>query len=468
MHRRVGRRKKVLAGKKEAKVGEPSQGDEEFMDLHGGNIYQLPVALDFSVNVNPLGPPVEIRRSLTRPEDWLSCYPKLDHSEDEKKLLQFLGFSKVREVSDRWGMQNSADAAILERDRLEVRALLGSGASELLMTYVLVKRPRRILLAEPSFYGYRHAARAIGAEILSYPLREEEDFLLDEGFLEQIDLKPDLILLANPNNPNGKQIREKVLEKILKKAARHQIPVILDLCFLPLHLLLYGDAVCENPDIQDKPALLSAVLSDQESSQESTAVALRGQRVYAALLKRYFAWHGGLLLLGAFTKTFAIPSLRLGYLLGKKENLSEIRRGLPEWNLSMPAQIALEELFALEGNGGLAAYFQETGQMLARESRYLRKSLSRLGFRVYGGEANFILFADLAEREWDQKGISPGKTSLCQALMEEKVLIRDCGNYQNLGRGYYRIAVLSHEKNQTLIRLLDKIRREREKGPVQA
>ncbi len=61
LHRRVGKRKKVLAGKKEAKVGEPSQGDEEFMDLHGGNIYQLPVALDFSVNVNPLGPPVEIQ-----------------------------------------------------------------------------------------------------------------------------------------------------------------------------------------------------------------------------------------------------------------------------------------------------------------------------------------------------------------------------------------------------------------------
>ena len=468
------------------------------MDLHGGNIYQSPVALDFSVNINPLGPPEEIKRALDKSEVWLNRYPQLDHRKEEKRLLGFLGLSGERKAYERGKGQNFLDDSVpneegeeeeeVAREGAKIGSLLGSGASELLMTYFLVKRPRRVLLTDPSFYGYRRAALAVGAELLSYPLREEEDFLLDEGFLEQMDKKPDLILLANPNNPNGGRIKEELLEKILRRAAACRIPVMLDLCFMPLSLLLHGENACENPNagtqadsesqnglhwedvrkdpgVGDRNDLAYGVLSNQGSAKESDSAAWSSRRAYAALLQKYFTWHRELLVLGAFTKTFAIPSLRLGYLLGDSEHLAEIRRGLPEWNLSLPAQIALDELFGMGENGRLDAYLKETSQLLKEENSYLRKALGGLGFRVCGGEGNFILFADPAEEKWRQEGIFSEEQSLGQILRKEKLLIRDCGNYRGLGKGFYRVAVLDHEKNQTLIRLLGRIVEGREKRP---
>lgn len=468
------------------------------MDLHGGNIYQSPVALDFSVNVNPLGPPEEIKRALDKPGDWLNRYPQLDHRKEEKRLLGFLGLSGERKACERGKGRNFPDDSIskeegeeeekADREGVEMGSLLGSGASELLMTYFLIKRPRRVLLADPSFYGYRRAALAVGAELLSYPLQEEEDFFLDEGFLEQMDKKPDLILLANPNNPNGGRIREELLEKILRRAAACRIPVMLDLCFMPLSLLLHGENAHQNPhagtqadfesqnglhwedvrrdpDVGDRNDLAYGVLSNQGSAKESDSAAWSGRRAYAALLQKYFAWHRGLLILGAFTKTFAIPSLRLGYLLGDSEHLAEIRQGLPEWNLSLPAQIALDELFGMDENGRLATYLEETSQLLKEENSYLRNALGGLGFRVCGGESNFILFADPAEEKWRQEGIFSAGQSLGQILQKEKVLIRDCGNYRGLREGFYRVAILDHKKNQTLIRLLGRIVEGREKRP---
>ena len=479
------------------------------MDLHGGNIYPSPVALDFSVNVNPLGPPEEIKRALDKPEVWLNRYPQLDHRKEEKRLLGFLGLSGERKAYERGKGQNFPDDSVpkvdgeeekeaeregkeeeeeAEREGEKIGSLLGSGASELLMTYFLVKRPRRVLLADPSFYGYRRAVLAVGAELLSHPLREEEDFLLDEGFLEQMDKKPDLILLANPNNPNGGRIREELLEKILRRAAACRIPVMLDLCFMPMSLLLHGENARqnpnagtegdlelekelhgentrENPDVSKGPDQEDWIQSSQGTAKESDSAAWSGRRAYAALLQKYFAWHRGLLILGAFTKTFAIPSLRLGYLLGDSEHLAEIRRGLPEWNLSLPAQIALDELFGMGENGRLDAYLKETSQLLKEENSYLRKALGGLGFRVCGGEGNFILFADPAEEKWRQEGIFSEEQNLSQILRKEKLLIRDCGNYRGLKKGFYRVAVLDHEKNQTLIRLLGRIVEGREKRP---
>ena len=51
--------------------------------------------------------------------------------------------------------------------------------------------------------------------------------------------------------------------------------------------------------------------------------------------------YDNLLLVRAFTKLYAIPGVRLGYLVCRnKALLDKIQRQLPEWNLSMFAQRA--------------------------------------------------------------------------------------------------------------------------------
>ena len=112
----------------------------------------------------------------------------------------------------------------------------------------------------------------------------------------------------------------------------------------------------------------------------------------------------------AFTKLYAIPGVRLGFLFcGGQNRTEQIFNQLPEWNISI----------------------------IAEERAYLTAELEKLGIKVYPGEADFLLI----------KTDDP----LYEKLLKKKILIRDCSNYRGLRTGYYRIAVKKHEENEKLI-----------------
>lgn len=78
--------------------------------------------------------------------------------------------------------------------------------------------------------------------------------------------------------------------------------------------------------------------------------------------------------------------------------------------------------------------------MVFREAKYLKEELQRLGMEVFPSEANYIFFH--------------GPENLFEICVEQGVLIRDCSNYSGLRKGYYRVAVRTHEENQELIRAM--------------
>lgn len=266
--------------------------------------------------------------------------------------------------------------------------LFGNGASELLMAAVHAFLPKKILIPVPSFSGYVYAAEAVGGTIVYFPLREEQEFELGDDFLEALDKDIDLLFLANPNNPTGRLIRQERLLRILRLCRQNDITVLLDECFLEF----CSGAESALPLLADYPDLL---------------------------------------LLRAFTKSFAIPGVRLGYLLSADTGkLKRIEKHLPEWNLSVFAQAA-----------GAActketAYLQKTAAYIQTERAYLTDALRRLGIRVFPGEANFLFFYT--------------ETPLYDKLLEKGILIRDCGSFPGLRKGYYRVAVKTRTENEKL------------------
>ena len=141
-----------------------------------------------------------------------------------------------------------------------------------------------------------------------------------------------------------------------------------------------------------------------------------------------------LLLLRAFTKSFAIPGVRLGYLIGSAEELlSKIREQLPEWNLSIFAQKAGQACLS----SGNETYLTETVRYVKRERRFLTDELQQMGIRVFPGKANFLLLYC--------------EENLYEKLLRRGILIRDCSNFEGLSEGYYRIAVKRHEENLQLL-----------------
>ncbi|WP_321018476.1 aminotransferase class I/II-fold pyridoxal phosphate-dependent enzyme, partial [Eisenbergiella porci] len=103
-----------------------------------------------------------------------------------------------------------------------------------------------------------------------------------------------------------------------------------------------------------------------------------------------------ILIINAFTKLYAMPGLRLGYgICADREVIRQIRRQLPAWNVSVPAQLA-----------GLAAlreedYRERTIGYLEKERACLIEGLKKrdkLIYRIYPPCANFIFLR--ACRDW--------------------------------------------------------------------
>lgn len=370
--------------------------------MHGGNIYGNEIEYDFSVNLNPLGPPDAVREALAEALNHVEEYPDPEYRELRRGLANY-------------------------RRLAEEQLVLGNGASELIPGIIRALAPKTCMVTAPCYSGYETALKAAApsCRIHRIFLREEDDFTLPENICQEIArVKPNLLILTNPNNPNGKRISANRLREIADACRAAGTVLLVDECFLALS----GG---------DEDSLIHRI---GEEGLPPTMV------------------------LRAFTKTFAIPGVRLGYAVCSAPMAERIRRELPEWNLSVFAQYAgtaaLEA--AAGGNvmrgtaaggtpapetsaGGTSGYLTASVEMIAREREYLTAELEKLGLRVFPSDANYILFQS-RDRELHQK------------LLDKGILIRDCRDYHGLTAGFYRTAVRTHRENTALLRCLRNIK----------
>lgn len=273
--------------------------------------------------------------------------------------------------------------------------LFGNGASELFMAIVHALRPKRTVIPVPSFYGYEYAAGAFTGEIVYYPMKEKDLFCLTDDIFDVLTEEVELLFLANPNNPVGNVLEKERLRALLRHCREKGIYVVLDECFIEF---------CGRD---------ASFLPELEHFEN-------------------------VMLVRAFTKIFAIPGVRLGYLVCCSSSLLErIGRQLPEWNLSAFAQAAGAVC------AGETAFVEETAEYVRKERQFLTENLQKMGIRVFPGEANFLL-------------LHSGKM-LYEGLLEQGILIRDCSNFRGLKEGYYRIAVKNRSANKVLLERLSEL-----------
>lgn len=276
----------------------------------------------------------------------------------------------------------------------------GNGASELFMAVVHALHPKKILIPVPSFYGYEKAAKAAGCELSFYKLSKENGYALEEGILEKLTEEADLLFLANPNNPVGNLIEPSLLLEIVKRCRKQNITLVLDECFIAFTGSQKKDSFCDR--MMEYPNVI---------------------------------------IIQAFTKLFAIPGVRLGYLMcGNRETAAQIREQLPEWNLSVFAQKA-----------GTAAcneteYVKTSVDFICKEREWLTEKLEKQSIYVYPSKANYLLLKT--------------KLPLYDGLLKRGILIRDCSDFRGLGREYYRVAVKNREENEKLLKAIEEIRLE--------
>lgn len=285
--------------------------------------------------------------------------------------------------------------AIASRDGIKAEWIFcGNGAADVIFTLVRALKPKRALIPIPSFFEYEQALGSVDCEIDKYTCVPAFGFALREDFLDRITESTDMIFLCNPNNPTGTLLEPELLERIIERCEQTRTYLVLDECFVDF-------------------------LDDW---QKRTQVGKLGTFRYLIIIK-------------AFTKMYAMAGLRLGYgITTDTELLHSMEEVSQPWRVSVPAMLA-----------GTAAvketdFAEYTRGCVAKERIFLTKELKKAGYQVFEPAANFIFFR--------------AETGLAEYCLKRGFLIRDCGNYDGLSDGYYRIAVKSREDNEKLLTVL--------------
>lgn len=347
--------------------------------MHGGDIYTKKVKVDFSVNINPF---YRFRmfpwefRSLA---DSFSKYPDVESHELKKSI----------------GCTFDIDSSCI---------ITGNGASEIILSFVRAINPRKGVVVDPCFSGYTRAMESIGCEILRFSLKQEDGFeFTDErisDYFKFIDNEnPSVVFLCNPNNPNGRLVPYNRIAEIIEHCKKLGIHVFLDECFMNL------------------------TGKDSDFS-----------------LRKMIEKFENLFILDAFTKTFSIPGLRLGYgFCSNRDLLNKMKLQFAEWNVSSVAQkvgvMCLRKFCRI----------RMCSEKIIRERNFLIGEMKSLGLHVFSSDSNFILF--YCDRRKD----------LDELLLNKGILIRNCSDYENLGEGFFRIAVRRHSENKLILREMKKI-----------
>jgi threonine-phosphate decarboxylase len=272
--------------------------------------------------------------------------------------------------------------------------LVGNGFVPLLDAVLRTLRIRSCRLPVPAFVEYRRALTRAQIEIVPHTLTCESDFGYDiEAMLSGTQ---DAILLANPQNPSGVLAGREALLQLTRGAAARNKYVLLDEAFI-------------------------------DYCPESS---LAGET------DRY----PNLIVFRSLTKFFGMPGLRVAYAVTNPEMSGLLDEAIAPWSVTTLASLAAGA--AVEDKPYATRTLALNGE---RRSR-LQKAIDALGVRVYPSAANFLLFRlpDSVDSEalWNRM------------ILDHRVVLRNCANYEALTDGHFRAAVRNDSENDRLIEAL--------------
>jgi histidinol-phosphate/aromatic aminotransferase/cobyric acid decarboxylase-like protein len=146
--------------------------------------------LDFSVNLNPLGPPPIIK------EKWQELLEAVEHypSVEGEGVAHY--YETVCNISSR-------------------NFLAGNGSTEMIYHAPRVLGFKRAAVITPSYHDYERASLLAGAEVVRCHLSLPDDFALPaEDQLVDLLNNVDALWIARPNNPTGNVISKGLILKL--------------------------------------------------------------------------------------------------------------------------------------------------------------------------------------------------------------------------------------------------------------
>jgi threonine-phosphate decarboxylase len=187
--------------------------------IHGGNIYEVaqryklrPEAIiDFSSNINPLGPSPRVLRTLRSHLRWVSRYPEMHARGLVRDLARFHGLP-------------------------EEAIVVGNGSTALIYRLPYALLTKSALVLHPTFSEYERAFGLGGCRIDLLMRDEAHGFQPPwQRLFEALRRGYGVVILCNPNNPTGDVIAKDELAEFVEEAGRLGTVVVVDEAFMDFH-----------------------------------------------------------------------------------------------------------------------------------------------------------------------------------------------------------------------------------------
>ncbi|WP_046246100.1 pyridoxal phosphate-dependent aminotransferase [Hymenobacter terrenus] len=266
------------------------------------------------------------------------------------------------------------------------QVLISSGTTESLYLVAQAWAGRCSTVLTPSFAEYEDACRLHGHELRFRPWNElQPDTRLDS----------DLVFICNPNNPTGSVLESNVLDALL----------------------------ANNPG--------TVFVLDEAFIEFTTRIQTATPR-----LMRF----DNLLILRSLTKAYAIPGLRLGYVVGPAALIARLVQQKAPW--------AVNALAAAAGNFIFAHYTKvqlPLSQLLADKAALAARLAENPGLEIFPSHTHYFLGAT---------GHGTAAELKRWLLDRHGLLIRDAANFRGLTLAHFRIGTRNATDNLLLINAL--------------
>jgi len=266
------------------------------------------------------------------------------------------------------------------------QVLMSSGTTESIYLIAQAWAGRRTTILTPAFAEYEDACRLHGHTLHFLPWEElQTDALLDN----------DLVFICNPNNPTGSVLMAPTVASLL--AANPSTVFVLDEAFIEF----------------------------------TTSI-----ETLVPLLARF----DNLLIMRSLTKAYAIPGLRLGYVVASTALIAHLTTGKAPWTVSTLAAAAGQFIFE-----HFAAVQPPVSQLLADRATFADQLARAADLLIEPSHTHYFVAklphgtaADL--KQW--------------LLARHGLLIRDASNFRTLTPAHFRVSTQRPADNLLLINAL--------------
>ncbi|MDA3833673.1 MAG: threonine-phosphate decarboxylase CobD [Spirochaetales bacterium] len=183
---------------------------------HGGNVGEISriygidedKIIDFSANINPLGYPPGLKKTMIKEFDSVLNYPDIDSFE----LVS--GLSEYHDIGQDY-------------------IIVGNGSTEFIYSIPLTFKSTKALIGTPAFSEYEKGLKMAGTKVSYFQTDEKEDFSLNIARLcKRLGEGFDIVYFCNPANPTGVLTSKDELCRVIACAGRTETLAVIDEAFI--------------------------------------------------------------------------------------------------------------------------------------------------------------------------------------------------------------------------------------------